>query len=90
MISRMVADAREAVVVAAEELSDQEERDQSVALSRRAFEQYDEQLEVLKKAGKSTEREEFEKSVGKEVAVLKEELYASRKPRAYMAVTGWF
>lgn len=89
MVEQTVADAREAVAVAASDESDDEDRDQSVALSRRAFEQYATQFAALKSEDEA-KGQAFEKSVGADVEKLKEELYASRKQRTWIAVTGWF
>lgn len=82
--------AREAVAVAKEEGSDDKERDNSVILSRHAIKLYDERAAALDSAGNPDARKEFDARVGGEVALLKEELFASRKQRVWIMHSGWF
>lgn len=82
--------AREAVAVAKEDDSDDAERDNSVAVSRHAIKLYDERVAALESAGNADARKEFDAQVGGKVALLKEELFASRKQRVWMMHSGWF
>lgn len=87
---RAVSRAREAISVAKDDDSDDPERDKSVTLSRHAIKLYEERLSVLESADNVDARKEFDTKVGGEVALLKEELFASRKPRVWMVHSGWF
>lgn len=87
---RAVGRAREAVAVAKEGDSDDYERDNSVILSRHAIKLYDERVAALESAGNADARKEFDALVGGEVALLKEELFASRKQRVWLIHSGWF
>jgi hypothetical protein len=89
-IVRAVSEARRAVVVAKEDQSDDMERDQSTALARRAIVLYDAQLAKLDAGTDPELRDKFAAEVGPDVAALKDELFQSRKPRLWLAVSGWF
>lgn len=89
-ILRAVSKARRAVAVAATADSDDSERDNSVNLSRHAIRLYTTRISLLESTGEVKTREACEASVGEEVTLLKEELFASRKQRVWMVHSGWF
>jgi hypothetical protein len=85
-----ISEARRAVAVAKEDGADDFERDASVKLARRAIGQYTERVSALECGGDVQAREAFQEKIGGDVALLKDELFNSRKQRVWMAVSGWF
>jgi hypothetical protein len=79
--------AQHAVVIAAEVNADDIERNQSVALSKRAFFEYDGLLKQTERA--PAERTRLETKFGSDIEALKHDLFMSRKQRVWMAVHGW-
>lgn len=77
--SESVRVAREAAKVAGADESDEEEREQAVALARVAIRDF----ENLEEGKGKTELQE-------QVKLLKEEVFASRRQRVWMGWHGWF
>jgi hypothetical protein len=83
-----VLKAQEAVRHASGDDSDEEERNQSVVVSRHVFKEYDKLL-----AGSpenSTDRAEVEAEFKEVIDTLKNDLYMSGRQRIWIAVHGWF
>jgi hypothetical protein len=87
-LSESMTFASEAVKVASAANSDDLERNHALELSRRAFFEYDKLLRRSKE--NIAERTRLEEKFGSGIAVLKRDLYDSRKQRVWMAVHGWF